>query len=206
MVMPRDPPKPFGVGTRTLGVDFGLRRTGIAVSSGFAPVPLGILLSNRTDADFPRLASLIASAARDEGTSQIVLGMPYNSSGGEGHQAAATRRFGTILAQACAPLPVFLCDERFSTMEAQQRLHAGRGAACGEVVDSVAAAIILEDFFNDGAATAQLIGAADPSPTAAADTTPQQLPAFVSYTDIRKEMMKRAGDSQKSSTKRRKRR
>ena len=40
-----------GVGTRTLGVDFGLRRTGLALSSGFAPLPLRVVPCEGDSAD-----------------------------------------------------------------------------------------------------------------------------------------------------------
>ena len=112
-----------GVGTRTLGVDFGLRRTGLALSSGFAPLPLRVVPcegdsgpDGRADA-----AREVARAAAGEGAAQIVLGMPLNSTGGEGEQATVTREFARVLAAAAAPLPVFLWDERFSTFEARGR-------------------------------------------------------------------------------------
>ena len=71
-----DPPVPRGVGTRTLGVDFGLRRTGVALSSGFSPLPLGVLVGNASETDFPRLAQLLVRTARTEDARQIVLGLP----------------------------------------------------------------------------------------------------------------------------------
>lgn len=148
-------PIPGGRGTRTLGVDFGLRRTGLAISSGYAPLPLGILPSNRSVADFPRLADAVARHARGEGAAQIVLGMPYNSSGGEGEQASITREFAVALADAAAPLPVFLWDERFSSASASMRMNAGAGAAPGAAVDAVAAAVILEDYFAVAERSAQ---------------------------------------------------
>ena len=39
------------VGTRTLGVDFGLKRVGLAVSGGFAPLPLTVLSCNGSASD-----------------------------------------------------------------------------------------------------------------------------------------------------------
>lgn len=141
--------KPFGpggVGTRTLGVDFGLRRCGLAVSAGFAPLPLRLLPCDDADAGraFEDLARRVGSVASGEGARQIVVGMPFNAAGDEGEQANVTRTFVATLAEAVAPLPVFLWDERFSTAEARNRLS--EGTASGDL-DSVASTVILEDFF-----------------------------------------------------------
>jgi putative Holliday junction resolvase len=141
---------PRDVGTRTVGVDFGLRRVGLAISSGFAPMPHSVLpCPGDAEDDFARVARAIATVAAGEGAGQLVLGLPYNSTGGEGEQAAVTRTFATILANAVCPKPLYLWDERFSSAEAAQRMHGGRGAARGELLDAVAAAVILEDFFAD---------------------------------------------------------
>ena len=125
-----------GFGTRTLGVDFGLRRTGLAVSAGIAPLPIGII--DDQSANLTAVAAQVVRAARSEGASQLVLGMPYNSSGGEGEQAIATRRFGELLAREAAPRPVYLWDERFSSAEASMRANAGDGAARGQALLSLA--------------------------------------------------------------------
>ena len=154
-----------GVGTRTLGVDFGLRRTGLALSSGFAPLPLRVVPCEGDSADGRADAAReVARAAAGEGAAQIVLGMPLNSTGGEGEQATVTREFARVLAAAAAPLPVFLWDERFSTFEAR-----GRAATATHGVDAVAAAVILEEFFDadcDARGNCECVDA--PAPHAAA--------------------------------------
>ena len=103
------PPDPGGVGTRTLGVDFGLRRCGLAVSAGFAPLPLRILPCDDADAEraFEDLARRVSSVASGEGARQIVVGMPFNAAGEEGEQANVTRTFVGTLAQAAS---AFDCD------------------------------------------------------------------------------------------------
>jgi len=189
-----NPPVARGLGTRTLGIDFGLRRTGVAISSGFAPLPLGVLSCNASESDFPRLAQLLVRTARSEDCRQIVLGMPYNSSGGEGEQAQVTTRFGLELAQRAAPLPVFLWDERFSTAVAQQRMHGGKGSQVGEVVDSIAAAVILEDFFDGEPSTARPLLPVKRAKPAAARRPP--LPVPKSRSEVRREMMERAAAAQ----------
>ena len=134
-----------GIGTRTLGIDFGTARTGLAISSGFAPLPIRVLSCNGTLEDFDRIALTVVKMAAGEGANQLVLGLPLNSSGGEGEQANITRYFGQRLADAAAPMPVYLWDERFSTAEARIRTHGKRSAS--EAIDAIAAAVILESFF-----------------------------------------------------------
>ena len=57
MALAATPPQPGGVGTRTLGVDFGLRRVGLALSGGFAPLPLNVLPCDDDDAAMTRNSS-----------------------------------------------------------------------------------------------------------------------------------------------------
>ena len=127
--------------------------------------------------------------------------MPYNSSGGEGEQANVTRAFAAVLADAVFPRPVFLWDESFSSTVASMRMNDGRGAARGERLDAVAAAVILEDFFNakdDECAAAPYIassyGILDPS--APRSSPPPSLPTPPSQAEVRREMMARTAREQ----------
>jgi len=141
-------PTPRGIGTRTLGIDFGLRRVGVALSSGYAPVPLDIIGMKRADyPSFIRVARNVANIVERERVKQVVVGMPYKANGEEGKQAAVTRIFANILADAVAPRPVFFWDETLSTAKAEVTMHDGAGALPGERIDSHAAAVILGNFF-----------------------------------------------------------
>ena len=188
--------KAGGVGTRTLGVDFGLRRTGLALSSGFAPLPLRVVPCEGDSADGRAdTAREVARAAAGEGAAQIVLGMPLNSTGGEGEQATVTREFARVLAAAAAPLPVFLWDERFSTFEAR-----GRAATATHGVDAVAAAVILEEFFDadcDARGNCECVDAPEAAAAAAAaaaanDAAAASLPAVESASEKRRRLMAEA--------------
>ena len=87
-------PQSGGVGTRTLGVDFGLRRVGLALSGGFAPLPLSVLPCDDDDAadDFRDIARRSARIAVGEGASQIVVGMPLVLKLPEGEAARLLKR------------------------------------------------------------------------------------------------------------------
>jgi putative Holliday junction resolvase len=198
MALAATPPQPGGVGTRTLGVDFGLRRVGLALSGGFAPLPLNVLPCDDDDAanDFQDIARRSARVAVGEGASQIVLGMPLNAAGEEGEQANVTRTFASTLALAAAPLPVFLWDERFSTAEARLRMTAY--ASTAGALDAVAATVILENFF---AAPAEVRIAAEQVPLteaqqsafdtarAAAQSAAAARPPPLSASEVRRRML-----------------
>ena len=199
-------PRPIKFGVRTLGVDFGLRNCGLAISSGFAPLPLRVLkCGGEGREDFEAVAKECARMCAGEGAEQVVLGMPYNSSGGEGEQANITRVFASLLADAVYPRPVFLWDERFSSQEASMRMNKGRGAAIGERVDAVAAAVILEDFFDspdDVCAAAPLVpsswsrpsdGTSSDSSSSSESARPRaRIATPPSRAEVRRAMMERA--------------
>lgn len=185
---------------RTIGVDFGLRRVGVAVSSGIASLPLTVLkCGGATKDDFEEVARSVATICRGEGAKQLVVGMPYNSSGGEGEQAIVTRKFAEVLANAVPRCPVFLWDERFSSAEASLQMNGGRGAAKGEIIDSVAAAVILDDFF---AAEESACNAAPYVPSSVVLPSPSEMekarqkvakrPPPPSASEVRRKMVERA--------------
>lgn len=184
---------------RTIGVDFGLRRVGVAISSGIASLPLRVLpCGGGSIDDFQMVAQLVAKIAAGEGATQVVVGMPYNSTGGEGEQAVITRKFAAVLADRVAPSPVFLWDERFSSAEASMRMNGGRGASKGEVLDAVAAAVILDDFFaaDDSADEAAIhipsTIVAPVSSDAGAKRPVVKLPVPPSASEVRRKMVERA--------------
>ena len=183
---------------RTVGVDFGLARVGVAISSGFAPLPLTVLpCGGETPEDFAAVASSVARVCAGEGAVQVILGMPYNSTGGEGEQAAVTRAFASCLADAVAPRPLFLWDERFSSQTASLRMNNGKGAARGQSVDAQAAAVILEDFFGaeeaDAAAAPHVPStrSVDVGDSSAAPTALKRPPP-ASQSDVRRALMEKA--------------
>ncbi|KAL1496707.1 hypothetical protein AB1Y20_014300 [Prymnesium parvum] len=179
------PPRARGLGTRTLGVDYGLRRVGVALGTGYAPQPLCILSVDSPHAAAARLCAIAAA----EGAEQLVVGLPYTSSGGEGEQALLTRAFARLLAEASPRRPVFLWDERFSSAEAAARMHAGRGAARGEALDAAAAAVILESFFDGEHSRAEWVAVPPPPPPPPRLTAPPP-----TYSELRARMQARAAE------------
>lgn len=132
---------------RVMAIDFGDARTGVAISdpagtlAGFTTV----LPSWNRAALLDRLAALV----REHGVEELVLGLPRNMDGSEGPRAALCRAFAGELERAAGLAPV-LWDERRSTVEAHQILHAGgkREKQHRQTVDAVAAALLLEGYLE----------------------------------------------------------
>ena len=125
-----------------LGVDVGSVRIGIARSD-----PHGILASpletvRRGKGDLARIAQLAAEHEAIE----VVVGLPMSLSGREGPAAEGARDFAARIADRLPPETVRLYDERLTTVTAESGLRERgvRGRARRQVVDQVAAAVLLQ--------------------------------------------------------------
>uniref|UniRef100_A0A7S2ZDD4 YqgF/RNase H-like domain-containing protein n=1 Tax=Rhodosorus marinus TaxID=101924 RepID=A0A7S2ZDD4_9RHOD len=144
------------LGKKTLAVDYGLRRVGLALSVGIAPRRLNKIYNR---GNLGEVARRISDVARREMVLQVVVGLPLNSKGDEGEQAAATRKFCEYLRIALPEPPIYLWDERFSTQTARNRLMSSKTYRnqVENFVDSEAAVAILEDFFENSGDDAELL-------------------------------------------------
>src|SRR5512136_2288311 len=132
---------------RTLALDIGEKRIGVAVGdeSGTLARPLTTIVRASKRQDFERIARLVT----EQSVERIVAGYPRSLSGDEGPQAQRVRRYVEALA-AALPVPVELWDERYTTVEATQRLAQSsrhRSRDRGQL-DAAAAAIILQDYVD----------------------------------------------------------
>jgi len=133
---------------RVLGVDLGSRRVGVAVSDSDRKVasPLAVMARGASHAeDHARLAGAVSEA----GANLVVVGLPLSLSGGAGPAAIRAQEEVAELRRAL-PVPVEVCDERYTTVIANRALSArGRKApARRAVVDQVAAAAILQTWLD----------------------------------------------------------
>lgn len=132
---------------RILSVDLGLARTGLAISD-----ELGLLASplmTVAQSDFSLLLEEIATIVIQEHVGEIVVGLPRNMDGSCGESAQRAKQFSEDLHQKTG-LPVHLWDERLTTKSAIGILNETnvRGKKRKNVVDTVAAVIILEDYLR----------------------------------------------------------
>ena len=130
-----------------LSVDYGRARTGIAVCDKNEVMASPVCVIKEYNSSV--LADKISEIARDRQAQQIVLGLPRNMDGSEGESAENVRAFREILAEKSG-LDVVLRDERCTTVTAYEYLNMSnkRGKKRKEVVDSVAAVVILDDYLN----------------------------------------------------------
>lgn len=136
-----------GMPSRLLGLDFGARRIGVAVSDelGLTAQPVFTLVRRSLRQDLKSLGRLL----RKYDCSAIVLGNPLHLSGDLSPQAAKTQDFANVLRESFS-LPVHLWDERLTSAEAHRHLDAAGRARTNhrEVVDQVAAVLILQSFLD----------------------------------------------------------
>lgn len=132
---------------RTLGIDFGERRIGLAISDseGRLAVPHGTM-ERETDR---RAAYRIAALAREEEVERLVLGEPRGLDGSAGENVDRVRRFGARLEKASG-LPIVYVNEALTTVEAAERLaEAGTDRRDRpELRDAVAAQILLQEILD----------------------------------------------------------
>ncbi len=133
---------------RALGLDLGSKRIGVAVSdlTGTIASPLTVIQRGRSRRhDHERIAALV----REEEAECVVVGMPHSLSGRDGPAAKAARTEVSALASVVG-VPVETYDERFTTVTANRALAESgvRGQARRQVVDKVAAAVILQSWLD----------------------------------------------------------
>ena len=127
-----------------IGFDFGPRKIGVAIGQRITATaaPLTTLRSHDDRPDWPRIEALI----REWQPEAAVVGLPYNMDDTETAIAPLARRFARQV-QGRFGLPVHLVDERLTTLEARQIL--GRKATSREVVDAMAAKLLLETWLSE---------------------------------------------------------
>jgi putative holliday junction resolvase len=138
---------------RVLGLDFGERRVGIAISdpTGTIARPLQVLMRASREEDFAALAAIVA----EHGVERIVVGQPLSLDGTEGPQARHVAGYAAALADAL-PVEVVSWDERFTTITADEILRQTRKekdrrrARGGGEIDAIAAAVILQGYLDSG--------------------------------------------------------
>ncbi len=132
---------------RALGLDYGTKTIGVAVSDGLGLTAQTVTTIRRTNlkADLAALGELV----REYEAERFVVGLPLNMDGTEGPRAEATRRFVDALTQTLG-LPVELWDERLSTVAAQRTLLEAdlSRAKRREVIDQMAAQFILQGWLD----------------------------------------------------------
>jgi putative Holliday junction resolvase len=130
--------------TRYLGVDYGTKRVGLAISDGLGLTarPLEVVLRDI-------VAERVRELHEEYKIKMVIVGLPTGLSGEEGVSAVGARALGKELLDATG-IPVDYFDERFTSKLAEDvLLQSGmKRRQRRETVDKVAAAIILQDYLD----------------------------------------------------------
>ncbi|WP_422929968.1 Holliday junction resolvase RuvX [Singulisphaera sp. PoT] len=134
---------------RILGLDFGTRRVGAAISDprGVIATPLEVyerIVPVRDAAHYQKLVV-------EHEVERIVIGLPLHTGGREGSSAILARKFGAWLAEK-TNLPVTFYDERYTTSEAEESLMdvGFKRKKRKGLRDMLAARILLQNYLDAG--------------------------------------------------------
>ena len=131
---------PAPVTETIIGFDFGLKRIGVAVGNSLLRLaqPLAIISAATNEGKFVAIAKII----EEWQPQRCVVGLPSHPDGAEHEMTIRCRRFANQL-NGRFGVPTVLVDERYSSAVIPHQR--------GDLIDAQAAAIILQQYFNDDA-------------------------------------------------------
>ncbi len=132
---------------RILAIDYGERRTGLAISDeiGVTAQGLDTLIARSEDEILGRIVEIV----REKGVERIVIGLPLNMNGTESEKSRKVRAFGEALSHATA-LSVVFWDERMTSVQAHRVMHememkTGRNKP---LIDRISATLMLQEYMR----------------------------------------------------------
>ena len=135
---------------RILGLDFGSKTVGVAVSDGLLLTAQGVETIERKDENkLRKTCARIEELIAEYEVTEIVLGLPKNMNNSEGERCEKTLEFKEMLERRTG-LTVELWDERLTTVAADNlMMEAGiRRENRKEYVDQIAASFILQGYLD----------------------------------------------------------
>lgn len=136
--------------SRILSIDYGKRRTGLAVTD-----PLQIIAGGLCTVDTPQLMAYLTQYMQREEVERIVIGLPTQPNGQPSENQARVREFTGRLKKAFPGVDVVFWDERFTSVLAHQTmLESGISRKRRQdkaLVDEISATIILQSYMESRA-------------------------------------------------------
>jgi putative Holliday junction resolvase len=130
---------------RILSIDYGKKRTGLAVTDPFKIIATGL-----TTVETQKLMIFLKDYISKEGVEQVIIGMPTNMDDSDTHATPLVRKFIGQFKKAFPALPINEVDERFtSKMATQAMLKMGlkkKQRQNKALVDEIAATIMLQEY------------------------------------------------------------
>jgi putative Holliday junction resolvase len=133
-----------------MGLDFGSKTVGVAVSDPLGITAQGIeIVRRKSENKLRQTLARIHELTQEYQVTELVLGYPKNMNGTEGPRCEKTREFKELLEKRTG-LPVTLWDERLTTVAADRAMmEAGLNhVERKEHVDAIAAVFILQGFMD----------------------------------------------------------
>ena len=133
---------------RILSIDYGKKRTGIAVTD-----PAQIIANGLTTVETPKLLAFLRDYVQHEPVERFVIGLPTQPNGQPSENQPRVLAFAEKLRAALPQIPVEFYDERFTSVLAHQAiLEAGvkkqRRREDKGLVDEISACIILQSYMD----------------------------------------------------------
>ena len=135
---------------RIMGLDYGSKTVGVAISDALGLTAQGIEIIRRTQENKLRQTlARIEALVKEYEVTAIVLGFPKNMNNTIGDRAEKSLAFKEMLERRTG-LNVFMWDERLTTVEANRTMIEGgvRRENRGKYVDKLAAIFILQGFLD----------------------------------------------------------
>lgn len=139
--------------TRVLGIDYGLKRIGLALSDSLQVIasPLDNLEAGYDIATTcERLKKRLEELSKQgKPVSQIVIGLPLHMNGTDSERSGQVRAFAHYIQEALN-IPVDFLDERLTSVQAERSLHevGFSRKKRSQLVDSVSAVILLQTYLQ----------------------------------------------------------
>lgn len=132
---------------RLLAIDYGKKRTGIAVSD-----PLQIIANGLTTVETARIFDFLKSYFEKESVEKVIVGLPKQMNNEASENLPRVEQFVQKLKKLYPHLPVEFYDERFTSKMAHQTMLAGglkkKDRQNKALVDEISATIILQGFME----------------------------------------------------------
>ncbi len=132
---------------RILGIDYGEKRIGIAISDPLGITAQGLMTIERTriEEDIQKISNII----REKEVKEIVIGLPKRMDNTLGEKALAVLAFVDVVKKQ-THIPIHTVDERFSTVRANKAMLEGdlSREKRKKRVDIIAAQLILQSYLD----------------------------------------------------------
>jgi putative holliday junction resolvase len=131
-----------------LGLDLGRKRIGVAGCDGTGLIATGLTTIERKS--FEQVVAELKQLIQERRVQILVIGLPYSMDGSIGFQAKYTQKFARALSRALE-LPIEYVDERLTSYQAEQLLHAENISPSRNkgLIDRKAASLILQQWLDE---------------------------------------------------------